>query len=178
MVFGREGSSFGVEVVKHPHMRLVAIFQRDWRQNGNQMAIARWWRGRRPAGHQFGMVGWMSCVDPFEDLSIFLSEQVKTPFDLRSCLGGTKNTFAIVEMSDRGPFLIEVLHVPGRVAVVKMVAMLQLVGKTNVKIGTAVNAFDSAHVTIDLNHHAESSKLDTAAADHLLLELFRLTFLC
>ena len=52
-------------------------------------------------------------------------------------------------MSDQGSFLIEVLYVPGRVAVMQMAAMLQLVSKPNGKVGTAIHAFDGAHVTID-----------------------------
>lgn len=78
-----------------------------------------------------------------------------------------------VEVSDHDPRLIEVLHVPRWVAVVKVLTVLDLVCEAHGKVGLVVHPFDRPHLTIDLNHHAEASKLNPTATHHVIKEFLR-----
>ncbi|MEN1450540.1 hypothetical protein, partial [Pseudomonas aeruginosa] len=90
---------------------------------------------------------------------------------------GPQDPAFVIMVSNQLSSTIEILHPPARVAVVHVPAHLQGVGEYHVQVGTAVRPLDSPTLAVDLYHHANPRKLDTAVNSHGLDELIRLTSL-
>lgn len=83
------------------------------------------------------------------------------------CRFWSEYAIAIVEVGNDFAILVEVLHFPGGMAVVNVLAELQPIREADIEIGAAVHPFDCSDVAVYLNHHADAGKLDPAVLDHI-----------
>lgn len=95
--------------------------------------------------------------------------------DLHPLQGRTGYAAIAVEVGNQPAVGTEVLHVPGRVAVMSMLSELEVVAELDLQVGATVDADDRAGLTLKLYLHAQPCELNASAANHVCDELFFLS---